>query len=68
MRGLGRREVWSRTLVEADSAPRVWWHDKEWRLRFVVAPTEQLRINFEVAPNQTRRGTVAATALARYEC
>ena len=22
--------------------PRVWYHDKQWRLRFVVAPTEQL--------------------------
>jgi len=25
-------------------------HDKQWRLRFVIAPTEQLRINFEVVP------------------
>ena len=33
-------------FVQADSEPRVWRHDKQWRLRFVVAPTEQLRINF----------------------
>ncbi len=50
VRDLRRREVWPRTLAQADSAPRVWCHDKQWRLRFVVAPTEQLRINFEVAP------------------
>jgi hypothetical protein len=25
-------------------------HDKQWRLRFVIAPTEQLRFNFEVVP------------------
>jgi hypothetical protein len=36
--------------VQADSEPRVWCHDKQWRLRFAVASTEQLRINFEVAP------------------
>jgi hypothetical protein len=24
--------------------------EKQWRVRFVVAPTEQLRINLEVAP------------------
>jgi hypothetical protein len=38
------------TLVQADSEPRAWCHDKQWRLRFAVAPTEQLRINFEAAP------------------
>ena len=27
----------SRTFVQADSEPRVWCHDKRWRLRFVVA-------------------------------
>jgi hypothetical protein len=43
------REVFQ-TLVRADSGSRVWWHDKRWRLRFVIAPTEQLRINFEVGP------------------
>jgi len=43
-------KFWSRTFVQADSEPRVWCHDKQWRLRFVVAPTEHLRINFEVAP------------------
>ena len=31
---------------QPDSEPRVWYHDKQWRLRFVVAPTEQLCINF----------------------
>ncbi len=40
----------SRTFVQADSEPRVRCHDKRWRLRFVVAQTAQLRINFKVVP------------------
>src|SRR5258708_24178066 len=40
----------SRTFVQDDSEPRVWCHDKRWRLRFVVAQTAQLRINFKVVP------------------
>ena len=37
--------------IEAnDSEARAWRHDKQRRLRFVVALTAQLRINFEVAP------------------
>lgn len=32
-----------------------------WRLRFVVASSAQLHINFYAAPNRRHNGTVAAT-------
>jgi hypothetical protein len=36
-------------IVEAASKYRIGGHGEQWRLRFLVAPTKQLRVNFEVA-------------------
>lgn len=37
---------------------------QEWRLRFLIAPSAQLRVNFSVAPKRGPNGTVAATEVA----
>src|SRR4029077_14335263 len=50
-----------RKFIQADSKPRVLCHDKQWRLRVMVTPTEQLRSISRLRRNQTRNGTVAAT-------